>query len=111
MTAQAARRDALEWAEAARSRREGVRDELRSGAVDLAEVMSARTGDPALGAVRLLWVLESVPGARKISTRRALAALGVDAATPLAVIDDALAAAARRSLRQPVEEAGPIAEP
>ena len=92
MTLEADRRDALDWADTARRRREQVRDELRTGLVDLAAVMSARTEDPALGAVRLLWVLESVPGARKISTRRALGAMGVDPAMALSAIDDALAA-------------------
>ncbi len=104
MAAQATRDDALEWAAAARSRRELVRDELRSGAVDLASVMSARTEDPALGTVRLLWVLESVPGARKITTRRALAAMGVDAAMSLASIDDALAERLVARFATPVQE-------
>ena len=104
MTAPSARRDALEWAAAARARREQVRDELRSGAVDLATVMAARSQDPALGAVRLLWVLESVPGARKISTRRALVAMGVDAAMPLRSIDDTLAETLVARFATPVQE-------
>ncbi|MDQ2679107.1 MAG: hypothetical protein M3Y51_10230 [Actinomycetota bacterium] len=102
MTVDPDRRDALDWADTARRRRAQVRDELRDGSVDLASVMTARTEDPALGAVRLLWVLESVPGARKISTRRALAAMGVDPAMALAAIDDALAAVLVERFSTPV---------
>ncbi len=104
MAAATTRDDALEWAATARDRREAVRDELRGGSVDLAAVMAARTDDAALGTVRLLWVLESVPGARKISTRRALAAMGVDADMPLAAIDDTLAATLVARFAAPIEE-------
>lgn len=90
MTAE--RTAALDWAQVARARRAKVRDDLRDGSTDLASVLSERRSDEALGAVRLLWVLESVPGARKISTRRALDAMGVDHATPIGSIDDELAA-------------------
>lgn len=67
---------ALEWAELLRSVRASVCDQLAAGSVDLPEVLEARS-DPAVGDIALLSVLESLPGARKIDTRRALSALGV----------------------------------
>jgi len=98
-----AHRAALDWAGTARRRREQVRVDLRNGDVDLAAVLAARTEDPDLGVVRLLWVLESVPGARKISTRRALDAMGIDQAMPLAAIDDPLCAVLVERFADPAE--------
>ena len=84
------RGEALDWAAAARARRDRVRDELRDGTTSLGDVLAGRLDDPELGVVRLLWVLESVPGARKVDTRRRLVELGVDASSPLSMLDDAL---------------------
>lgn len=78
MTAAQDREHALAWAAEARGVREQTRVELSSGAVRLVDVLDSGSEDPLLGAVRLLWVLESLPGARKSDTRRALVALGLD---------------------------------
>jgi hypothetical protein len=80
---------AFRWAAAARSTRHLVRSELAAGDATLAQVLARATSDPLVGQVKLLWALESLPGARKIDTRRRLAALGIDAATPLAQLDRA----------------------
>lgn len=69
---------ALDWAERARGTRTGVRDDLSTGSRGLGDVLTAAGADQLLGQVRLLWVLESCPGARKVDTRRTLAALGLD---------------------------------
>jgi hypothetical protein len=83
-----AREDALAWAAHLRSVRSAVCSQLSAGSADLAEVMAARHDD-AVGAVFLLGVLESLPGARKVDTRRRLAELGLSGAMPLAELDDA----------------------
>jgi hypothetical protein len=64
-----------------------VRSQLAAGDTTLAETLARATTDPLVGQVKLLWALESLPGARKIDTRRRLAALGIDAAAPLAQLD------------------------
>ncbi len=101
VTTSTARQQALDWADEVRRRRLAVRDDLQDGSVDLAGVLDARRDDPALGTVRVLWVLESVPGARKVSTRRALDSMGVEHATPLASIDDELAGVLVRDFGHP----------
>lgn len=85
-TADAADRrgQALAWADAARSTRHRVRRELGEGTVALADVVAARHTDELVGQLRLLWVLESLPGARKTDTRRALDRLGLDGDRSLA---------------------------
>lgn len=96
---------ALAWAATTRDRRELVRDDLRAGRVALLDVLAQRTSDSALGAVRLLWVLESVPGARKVDTRRRLSELGIDASTPLASVGDELVATLVAEFAEPVRVA------
>lgn len=78
------RGQALAWADAARSTRHRVRRELGEGTVALADVLAARHADELVGQLRLLWVLESLPGARKTDTRRTLERLGLDGDRPLA---------------------------
>ncbi len=50
---------------------------LADGSMRLAEVLSARHDDDR-GEVKLLAVLEALPGARKVATRRIMAELGLD---------------------------------
>ncbi len=69
---------ALRWAASARSTRHEVRRALGAGDTTLVEVLAQATTDPLLGQVKLQWVLESLPGARKIDTRRRLTELGLD---------------------------------
>jgi len=85
----ATRTDALGWAAAARALRHGVRSALGSGTTTLSVVLDDASTDDLLGRLRLLWVLESLPGARKIDTRRTLGRLGIDGGRPLATLDDA----------------------
>lgn len=96
-------RAAFEWAARARAARHGVREELSEGRRDLAGVLEAAHADPFVGLVRLLWTLESLPGARKTDTRRRLDELGLDGTTPIGALD----ASQRRALL----EAFPLGEP
>ena len=84
-----ARADALRWAATARDVRHGARAALRSGTTSLADVLADAAHDDLLGRLRLLWVLESLPGARKIDTRRTLGRLGLDGDRSIATLDDA----------------------
>lgn len=74
---------ALAWAGYLRSVRASVCEHLDAGSLSLAEVLDARS-TPAVGEIALSSVLESLPGARRIDTRRALETLGVSGRTPLA---------------------------
>ncbi len=85
------RADALSWAARSRERREELRVELSSGRRTLGDVLAARQ-DEHDGRVRLLYVLESLPGAGKVATRRRMAQLGLEEATPLHDLDDAACA-------------------
>jgi hypothetical protein len=94
------RRDALAWAAAVRGARHRTRLRLHRGEVTLAEVLDGAEQDPATGEQNLLWVLESLPGASKVATRRELAALAVDGHRAIGSLD-----AATRTL---VEERFPM---
>ncbi len=67
---------AISWAGHLRAVRSTVCESLQSSSETLEGVL-ARREDPAVGAVHLLTVLESLPGARKIDTRRSLAQAGL----------------------------------
>lgn len=88
------RQEALEWAAHVRAVREAVTTLLSSGGATLGEVLDDR-GDPAVGAVHLLTVLEALPGARKVDTRRRLAELGLPEREPIAGLDSAAVALVR----------------
>lgn len=81
------RQHALDWASAARATRHEVRRTLSAGERTLAQVLADAQHDPLLGQVKLLWVLESLPGARKVDTRRTLAAMGLVEATRVGTLD------------------------
>jgi hypothetical protein len=75
------------WADSARAARHAVRDELSTGRISLAELLGRAHEDELVGQVKLLWALESLPGARKVDTRRTLAAMGLDDALRLGALD------------------------
>lgn len=75
------RRAALDWAASVRQARTDLREDLGSGRVQLPDVLE-QPGDLVAG-VTVQYTLESLPGARKVDTRRRLAELGLDPATPL----------------------------
>ena len=70
------------WAAGFRARREELRRELAAGVLTLADVLD-RADDTDDGAVKLLFVLESLPGAGKVATRRRLAQLDLPETAPI----------------------------
>jgi len=70
-----------------RARREQLVAALADGSLGLDEVISARQED-RWGDVKLLTVLEAVPGARKVGTRRAMAEHGLGERIRLRDVDD-----------------------
>jgi len=88
-TTAANRAAALDWADRARAARHDTREQLRTGATTLAEVLGRADGDELVGELKLLWVLESLPGARKVDTRRRLGELRLDEGARLRTLDAA----------------------
>lgn len=78
--------EALRWARVLREVRSSVCEQLADRTVTIEDVMAARS-DPRVGDVHLLLLLESLPGASKVSTRRRLADLGVAPRTRIADLD------------------------
>lgn len=70
-----------------RDARDSVCEQLSGGVASLDEVMDSRS-DPRVGEVYLLVVLESLPEASKVATRRMLADLGISGRTRLADLRD-----------------------
>ncbi len=65
-----------------------LRSELGEATTGLEQVLGSARTDPLTGAVRLQWVLESLPGARKIDTRRRLAEMELDPTVTLEVLGE-----------------------
>ena len=76
---------ALAWAAGARAHRAELSRDLAAGVASLADVLAPGSGS---GGVTLLFVLESLPGARKVDTRRALASLGLPERVPISSLSD-----------------------
>jgi len=62
-------------------------EELGSGRLTLSGAFDRVHQDDHVASMRVLPVLEAVPGASKIATRRALAEMGVDERAPLVELD------------------------
>jgi hypothetical protein len=91
MTDDTERAAVLAWAAAARVRRDEVVASVAAGRTDLATVLAGRD-DPLVGPIKLVVVVQAVPGVGKVNARRALARLDlVD--HRLADVSDAEAAA------------------
>ena len=78
---------ALAWAAMVRAGRVALRDDMQAGRRSLDDVLAERATGPD-GRVKVLFVLESLPGAGKVRTRRRLAQLGVTETTPLGALTD-----------------------
>jgi len=70
-------RAALDWAAGVRADRAALADRLGSGDLPLDDCLEAAPVAP-WGRTTVLFILESLPGARKSDTRRALSRLGID---------------------------------
>ncbi len=81
------RAQALSWASEIRNTRNRVRTQLASEQLGLGELLKLAKQDEAVGEVKLLWALESLPGARKVDTRRKLAELRIPGTLRLGDLD------------------------
>jgi hypothetical protein len=71
-----ARQAALEKAAAARRARAELKEKLKMGSLDLAELL-AQSGDETIGKMKVLAVLESLPGLGKVKARRVMEEIGI----------------------------------
>jgi len=65
-----ARQKALEKAAAARRQRAELKDRLKMGSLSLKELIDQSDGDEVVGKMKVLTVLESLPGVGKVRARR-----------------------------------------
>ena len=71
------RQAALEKAAAARRQRSEVKDKLKMGSLTLREVLDQAEGDEVIGKMKVLAVLESLPGLGKVKARRLMEEIGI----------------------------------
>lgn len=71
------RQAALDKAAAARRQRAEMKDKLKMGTINLAEVIEQGQRDEVVGKTKVLTVLESMPGLGKVKARRLMAELGI----------------------------------
>jgi len=71
------RQAALEKAAAARRQRAEVKDKLKMGSLSLRELLDAAGNDEVIGKMKVLAVLESLPGLGKIKARRLMEEVGI----------------------------------
>ena len=79
---------AFAWASEQRAARSALAESLSDGSRSLGEAV-ARACDEPWGSATLLFVLESLPAARKVDTRRALRRLGLDGDVSINELDAA----------------------
>ena len=72
------RKQALEKAAEARRKRAELKGQLKSGKVNLTDVLS-RQGDDTVGKMKVSTVLESLPGVGKVRARKIMEKLGISA--------------------------------
>jgi hypothetical protein len=63
-------------AEARRSRAE-VKERLKMGSITFAEVLAAAESDEMIGGIKVLAILESIPGVGKVKARRTMEEVGI----------------------------------
>ena len=71
------RQAALEKAAAARRQRAEVKDKLKMGSLSLRELLDAAGNDDVIAKMKVLAVLESLPGLGKIKARRLMEEVGI----------------------------------
>src|SRR5687767_14622458 len=72
-----ARQAALEKAAAARRARAELKEKLKMGSVNLKEIFEMAEGNLTVGKMKVLAVLESLPGVGKVKARRAMEDIGI----------------------------------
>jgi hypothetical protein len=71
------RQAALEKAAEARRVRSDVKNRLKMGSITLAELLERADGDPVVAKIKVLAVLESLPGVGKVTARRTMEDIGI----------------------------------
>jgi DNA uptake protein ComE-like DNA-binding protein len=71
-----ARKEALKKAAAARSARAALRAQVKSGELSFADVL-AKTGDPVVDKIKVITLVESLPGYGKAKAAKLLAELDI----------------------------------
>ncbi len=71
------RQAALEKAAAARRQRAELKDKLKMGSTSLNELFDQAGSDPNAGKMKVLTVLESLPGLGKVKARRLMEDVGI----------------------------------
>ncbi len=79
---------ALEKAAIARRVRAEVKARLKMGTVTLPELLEQADNDPILAKIKVLAVLESLPGVGKVSARRTMDDIGIADSRRLAGLGD-----------------------
>ena len=77
------RQQALEKAGLSRRRRAEVKERLKMGSITLSELLDAADKDEIIAKLKVLTVLESLPGLGKVKARRMLEDLGISEARRL----------------------------
>jgi signal recognition particle GTPase len=71
------RQAALDKAAAARRQRAELKDKLKMGSVTLRELLDQAGSDEVVGKMKVLAVLESLPGLGKVKARRLMEEIGI----------------------------------
>lgn len=82
------RQAALEKAAAARRLRAELKDKLKMGTLTLQELLDQATRDEAVGKMKVVSVLESLPGLGKVKARRLMEDVGISEARRLQGLGD-----------------------
>ena len=68
---------ALEKAAIARRARAELKEKLKLGSINLSELLAQAENDDIVGKMKVLAVLESLPGVGKVKARRTIEAIGI----------------------------------
>jgi S13-like protein len=68
---------ALKKAAEARTARAELKEKLKMGSVTLREALTRADGDPVIGKLKVLNLLESLPGLGKVKARRIMEDIGI----------------------------------
>ena len=71
------RQAALEKAAQARRERAELKERLKMGSLNLHELLDAAEGDDIIGKMKVVAVLESLPGVGKVKARRTMEDIGI----------------------------------
>jgi S13-like protein len=71
------RQAALDKAGEARRRRAELKERLKMGSTTLNELLAVADGDDIVGKIKVLVLLESLPGVGKVKARRTMEELGI----------------------------------